>query len=935
MFARLWWKEARQTWPVWAFLACVGLGLQGFIRLLVGPGPIDGYGPTAGVVTVIYLFLVAAAAFAGERENGTLGLLDALPVDRLRLWGAKASFALATTFALGALLSLSALAYTGYVPQLGSVTIMSVVWGLLALGWGLFWSAVLGNALHAAVLAMASLGATLVALVNLQEGPSTEAAPALLLVGLATAAASALAFIRGGPPRWEGRRGRPAPSAVQAPSLAANVDGRRPSNVWTSSVGRLVWETWRQILSESRVLLAVAAGAIAFYYLSGWHRAGSPEILILVMATLGVMTGVATFNGENPGRTHRFLYQHGARPGVAWGVKVLMWWAATATLWAVVLMPGLMKLWAFGLPGNILGYGPGPIVVAALGALSIPFAIGALCGMVFRRGILAGSIAVVAAIVLAIVFGAALAARLMEPVALPCVALTMLAVTWAWSGDWLRYAPGIGKWARLALWCGLGLAVLVPSYIASRAWVEPTLTADEARNLFQTERFLHARVEGEDAAPLYREAERLVMRVGPAVLADGADADWHFDVRSPKAAKAMPVTDPGVVAWLEKVEPALAIVRKASRLPDCAYEDLRKATIFRWPDEPALYLMTTPLALSAQARLARGDLDGAWGEIETMLRMARQYSTVRGRTYFAIEPVAVGLAVQWAADPRQTAESLERALAAFRVLPPGATPADRARVERIAFQNTTALSREDIMEEYYRGYGPNYRLSTLDALRTRLLTTPWELARARKVYDLLAGVWIQTLRNRPYPELARPSGAGDTSSWLAFRPETYRSPHLQALVDTTPAVQLAEPGGELAPYPSIEAGRRVLGLVLKLRLYQARHDGSLPHTLNELPPAEPGAESTTDLIDPYSGKVFGYIRSSGQPLLPLAEILHEGNIQADDHSLVKPSDGCWLLYSVGPDLLDDRAWHNLDNMRRGDLVYPLKEGVKPPSAGSR
>ena len=71
MFARLWWKEARQTWPVWAFLACVGVALQGLVRLLAGPSPVEGYIPLAAVVTGIYLFLIAAAVFAGERESGT------------------------------------------------------------------------------------------------------------------------------------------------------------------------------------------------------------------------------------------------------------------------------------------------------------------------------------------------------------------------------------------------------------------------------------------------------------------------------------------------------------------------------------------------------------------------------------------------------------------------------------------------------------------------------------------------------------------------------------------------------------------------------------------------------------------------------------------------------------------------------------------------
>ena len=60
--------------------------------------------------TCLYAFAVAAAAFAGERETRTLGLLDALPVERWRLWLAKSSFALASTLALGLVLFAAACA---------------------------------------------------------------------------------------------------------------------------------------------------------------------------------------------------------------------------------------------------------------------------------------------------------------------------------------------------------------------------------------------------------------------------------------------------------------------------------------------------------------------------------------------------------------------------------------------------------------------------------------------------------------------------------------------------------------------------------------------------------------------------------------------------------------------------------------------------------
>ena len=105
MVARLWWKDARQFWPIWALLAAVALGRAGArapLWLRRGPAGRDGRG--GALWACLYGFAVAAAAFAGERENRTLGLLDALPVERWRLWLAKSSFALASTLALGLVL---------------------------------------------------------------------------------------------------------------------------------------------------------------------------------------------------------------------------------------------------------------------------------------------------------------------------------------------------------------------------------------------------------------------------------------------------------------------------------------------------------------------------------------------------------------------------------------------------------------------------------------------------------------------------------------------------------------------------------------------------------------------------------------------------------------------------------------------------------------
>jgi hypothetical protein len=42
-----------------------------------------------------------------------------------------------------------------------------------------------------------------------------------------------------------------------------------------------------------------------------------------------------------------------------------------------------------------------------------------------------------------------------------------------------------------------------------------------------------------------------------------------------------------------------------------------------------------------------------------------------------------------------------------------------------------------------------------------------------------------------------------------------------------------------------------------------------------------------------------------------------------------------LLYSVGPDIFDSQARENVDRLNRGDIIFPLKDHVKPPSGSAK
>ena len=116
MVARLWWKEARLFWPIAAFLVLVAELTQVLTVYYFGPDARTGVlAVMAFGWTCLYAFAVAAASLAGERENGTLLLLDALPASRGSVWGAKTSFALGSTLALGVVFACPVLAFDGIV----------------------------------------------------------------------------------------------------------------------------------------------------------------------------------------------------------------------------------------------------------------------------------------------------------------------------------------------------------------------------------------------------------------------------------------------------------------------------------------------------------------------------------------------------------------------------------------------------------------------------------------------------------------------------------------------------------------------------------------------------------------------------------------------------------------------------------------------------
>ncbi len=209
-----------------------------------------------------------------------------------------------------------------------------------------------------------------------------------------------------------------------------------------------------------------------------------------------------------------------------------------------------------------------------------------------------------------------------------------------------------------------------------------------------------------------------------------------------------------------------------------------------------------------------------------------------------------------------------------------------------------------------------------------VVTTPWELARTGRVFRLLLASKIEEVKIDPWFFDRRSSwGAGGWSklALVTGSPGQILAPAtLEEIAQSTPLVQTYLPRINiyLDYRDHNEVERRALVQILALRIWQLRHDGRLPENLQEL--------VTSKLldklpVDPYTpGRRFGYVRSSGQPLLPLGKLVPIRHGFEDLERLL-PTANSWLLYSVGPDRQDDGAWANETTAAAGDIIFPLAE----------
>jgi hypothetical protein len=423
MIRALMWKEYREHRAIWLTLAAVGgAGLFGLGQLMAPDGFFSHGAARESLQSVAALFawtyglVCGAMLLANEHESGTLTFLDMLPARRLELWLVKCSIGLLLLVMQVAVLAcvVVGLGITETMEQFLPTLLAMLLLGLLALSWSLLFSALGDNVLN--VIGLSFLG---------QIAGSLAMLILLFFLGVL------LKMIWGGQPNFYdtfqilmlclGVLGLTVGPILGSARVFTRLDRQRARsarwisrppadmNVW-ASWGRLLWLSHLQM---RRLLIVLMIFSLVLGFLLLLLGPAAWPVLTLL---LGVLCGVTVWSDEQLSAAFRFLGDQRFPLGRVWLVKVGMRFAVAVFCAFLLLLPSLILAAIHQVEGHAQGdqgalfpsqhvsffadlfhssmVGPiVPVGTHLLLWLVYGFTAGHLCGLLFRKSLVAAVVA--------------------------------------------------------------------------------------------------------------------------------------------------------------------------------------------------------------------------------------------------------------------------------------------------------------------------------------------------------------------------------------------------------------------------------------------------------------------------------------------------------------------------------------------------------------
>lgn len=838
---QLLWKEYRQLRPFWLAMAGLTVLAELVAHLATaGRDVLPVYWIAIGL-PAFYALGCGATMFAGEHEGGTYQWLRALPLTCRTTYFTKVLFALVSIPALYTLTWIAAVVISRFTYPGGEH--LQWAWGLWGfaavefLAWSMLFSLLMRHALRAAILGAAGASFSVFFLGADRANPwavysYTEALPVRVAVA---AAVAAITYWLGR--RWYRERAerRAAIDVSWFDVSNGSMESVLAAPSWLGGRGfvRLLWLQWRQSFGW----LAIATAMVVPLVLALIGRTSdkfSNENLALygVMAMIAFpLAGAAVLAGDQRRRHYRFLTERGVTPGTVWWSRQLVWMTAIClwcvAIWSASVVPPLQRDFTPAIKPDQLALG---LVLFA----SLSYSVGQFCCMVFRSSILAGTLAVLGAALVA-AWGAAMAALNVPLIwSVGPLPVMLLLATRLRTQGWMLDRNTWRSWWPPVLVTMLPTALLVAAVCSYRAWEIPAV--DSGVTLAEVN--VPVSPAARQTLVLYQQAYDL-MEPWEYTWIDYARRDgesekehWQRLNQTRRAAEDR---------WVATNGASIALTLQASRSAECDPDIPGRARGgWRGPERMGQELSRLVFA-KGRALEQQGELDGAAEHYLASARVGRHLILER------TADMDWDQLVNWAAHDQQTGErvsaftrALEAEFAAEPVL---------GEIPIILNHLTVRRWIDGDLDDMLQTLGGARRSSIGPAVTlysaVALYWFPWERTRAGRSLDqYTAHRWQR------HQELVREWTAGGLMS-ASYRAEAPWSTH-------TPLVDMGVRWNDFASSGDVGVAWRELrrrACLVRLALLAWRlHHGRLPESLDPLA----GSYLTRVPLDPASGQPFVY-----------------------------------------------------------------------------